>query len=203
MKNRMKKLLFALLILFAASLHATDGKAAWQRVRSVDHVIVETSPLPDSKLARIRGVATIDAPLAKVLAVFDDPDKLVKWVHRLVTAKKLRGDKKDFSLYLRFDMPMGVADRDVVVDFKRTKDEKARIIYEGRLQKGHAGQKGAVGMVRFHSQWIFESRGGKTHLTYVQHSDPGGLLPAPLVMPVAIDMVLNTLIKMKKIVKTR
>ena len=200
MSPPMKIPAIALLIVFAMTFLPRETRAEWQRVRAVQNVGVETSPVPGSLFKNIRGIVTIHAPLEDVVAVFDNRKTLKKWVHRLVMIKELEGNNKVFSLYLRFDMPMGIGDRDVVAQFRQEKDGTNRIIYEGNLRKGGAGQNGATAMKRFHSKWIFERKGAETLVTYEQFSDPGGLLPVLLVMPVAIDMVLNTLIKLIKIV---
>ncbi len=188
----------ATVVLLSLTFISGNAFADWQRVRNVEGVVVHTSPHKDSALRDIRGTVTLDAPLSRVLALFSDPAQLVKWIDRLKQARQLSGNRDDFFLYLRFGMPMGTSDRDVVVHFKRNSENPSRVIYKGEKAEGQTARNGAVAMTQFTSTWIFLKKGDKTEVQYTQFSNPGGLLPAVLVMPVATDMVLNTLRGLKK-----
>src|SRR5882757_2658861 len=87
----MKTIAVTLLVMTGAA-HA---EKPWELVSNKNGIVVDRRPVEGTKLKEFRGRGTIDAPLASLLAVFNDIDRATEWMDSCRSASLVedRGDR--------------------------------------------------------------------------------------------------------------
>lgn len=159
------------------------GEGPWKLVRTDDQIEVQRRHVEGSSLDEFRGVALLDAPIAGVLALMDDPDHRVEWLGNSVANVRVeRTSRRDEIFYTRTSAPWPVSDRDAVVAAHLSLDpvgHEVRIDMHSVTHPAWPPQKGVVRMPSMTGHWSFrpERDGAWTRVEYQVHADPGGRLP--------------------------
>lgn len=188
---------------FPAFAHLPESDD-WNLVKDEDDIQIFTQQVRDSSFDAFRAVTVLDAPLSNVMAVMADPRSCVDWVHGCAHSEGLEQKSfNDRSAYSVNDLPWPAQDRDYVLRIRT--HTKARASVEGQtppvivmeLRATPDQHQGTGGKVRVeHSDTLYEFYdygNGKTHMTWIQHTEPNGALPSWLVNSLAIDIPFNSL----------
>lgn len=191
--------------------------AEWDLKRDKDGVRIYSIQVSNSDFEAFKAVTVLDAPLQNVMAVMADPESCIEWVHGCVHSEGLGGDDfADRYAYSVNDLPWPAQDRDYVIRIQ-TLTERHRAVEQAA--DGPAGltivmMLGAVpdkrdrlnDKVRVeHSDTLYrfhEDAGGRTHMTWLQHTEPNGALPGWLVNSLAIDIPFNSMVRLEKLAGT-
>jgi hypothetical protein len=185
--------------------------ADWNLAREQEGIRIYSLALPDSDFDAFKAVTVLDAPLNNVMAVMADPQSCVEWVHGCAHSEGLDNESfNDRSAYSVNDLPWPAQDRDYVIHI-HTRTETAgdestprKIILE--LNAMPEARKKSSGRVRVeHSDTLYqfyEQEDGRTHMTWIQHTEPNGALPSWLVNSLAIDIPFKSLQRLETLANT-
>lgn len=151
--------------------------AAWEKVTTIDGVSVEQRAVSDSKFVELRFTATTDkTPESLCAAVFgdgkfdkDEPD---------LKSRKVLSETADTRITHDQITPPLVNHRDYVVKAHWAMEGGAcRMTFEATDELAPPLADGSIRVTKVRGYWLFEPADGKTKLTYVVFSDPGGAIP--------------------------
>lgn len=200
----MKQFLFLFSILFLSYHHLLSQKD-WKLKKESDGITVYTKKVENSGFKAFKGITNIKTTLSTLLAVFQDIDGLKHWSYKVKHAEVVEGSTPlNRIYYVVTDAPWPVKDRDGVYQFsfELHEDQKlitARVIaLKGRIpeKKNHVRIKESTG------SWIFRDlNNGEVEVTYENHAEAGGSIPAWLANSSVINLPFHTLQKLKERVK--
>lgn len=156
--------------------------AEYEKAGESDGVTIEQRAVPASKFVELRFTTLTDkTPRSLCDAAFGDgkfdpkePD---------LKARTIVQESADERVTYDQITPPVVSNRDYVVRAKRiVEGASCRMTFEAANELGPKSPDGWVRVSKLRGYWLFEPvDGGKTRLTYVVFTDPGGSIPAFLV----------------------
>lgn len=156
--------------------------AEYEKAGESDGVTIEQRAVPASKFVELRFTTLTDkTPRSLCDAAFGDgkfdpkePD---------LKARTIVQESADERVTYDQITPPIVSNRDYVVRAKRiVEGASCRMTFEAANELGPKSPDGWVRVSKLRGYWLFEpADGGKTRLTYVVFTDPGGSIPAFLV----------------------
>ena len=181
------------------------ARADWTQKEDDDGIKVFVQEVAGSDYNEFKGVMTVRASVASVLAVLDDTPSGTQWIHNCVESKLL----KHISFLERYtyqvsDLPWPVDDRDIVVHSVITQDPKTNAVTIS-LEAAPDFDFKKTDNVR-----VQKSKGfylleplpeGYTRVTWRMHTDPAGSIPTSLVNALLVDMPYNTLKNLQDMLK--
>jgi len=165
------------MLLRAVMLVLAADETAFEKVTVIDGVTVEQRSVTGSKFVELRFTTTTDkTPQSLCDAAFGD-GKFDPQEPDLKSRKILTESENERVTYDQITPPM-VSNRDYVVKARRVRDgESCRMIFESSTEPAVPTVEGWVRVTKLRGYWLFEPEGGKTRLTYVVFTDPGGAIP--------------------------
>ena len=203
--RRMRVLITVLFLFsFCFSNLINAEESPWQLRESKEGIPVYTRKVAGSPILEYKANIIVDAPILKVIALFEDEKQIPRWYYQCVHSELvgIEGPKQKI-IYLILHLPWPVAARDII--FRRTKSEDiANGITSYSLTALPDKRPFAKGMVRVHSiksLWRFKSLpNNQTEIYFQQHTDPGGSIPASLINQIAVDTPFYSLKNFRKLV---
>ena len=193
--------------MMARADESKDG--GWQQIKQADGITVYRHVVEGSPLKEFRGRGTIDAPVAAILAVFNDVPHATEWMDSCNGSHAV-ADLSDSEkvVYNRTHAPWPVADRDAVLHNVARFDAAERRVeldFWSVEDAKEPPQKGVVRMPYLRGHWILwpSSDGQTTRVEYQVHANPGGALPNWLVNYVSRDLPWKTIEGLRAQVKRR
>lgn len=155
----------------------------FKKVDEVDGIVVETRPVEGSALVELRLTTETTKTAGSMCdAAFGDgkfdPEEPDLKARTIVT------EGPDERVTYEQISPPVVANRDYAVRARRLRadDGSCRMTFEAANEQAPAKPDGWVRITKLRGEWRFEpGAGGKTRVTYVIFSDPGGSIPAFMV----------------------
>ncbi len=201
----------ALATLAPAAAHADTPKAdgAWQTIKQADGIDVERRVVSGSSLKEFRGRATVAAPVASILAVFNDVPHATEWMDSCNGSRFVEEiSDSEKVVYNRTHAPWPVSDRDAVLhNVARFDDKERRVELDfWTVEDGKEPPvKGVVRMPYLRGHWILwpSADGQTTRVEYQVHANPGGSLPDWLVNYTSRDLPFKTIEGLRAQVKRR
>jgi len=162
---------------FSLLMFLTAEPAAWEKVTTTDGVTVEQRPVADSKFVELRFTTTTDkTPELLCAAVFGD-GKFDKDEPSL-KSREVLSETADTRITHDEIAPPLVNLRDYVVKAHWAMEGSAcRMTFEATDELAPPLAAGWIRVTKVRGYWLFEPVEGKTRLTYVVFSDPGGAIP--------------------------
>lgn len=195
--------LFSILLALLASttLYANseliEEDERWQLTLDKKGVKVYTRDYEGSDIEAFKAVTTINAPINNVMSVMANPQSCTEWVHGCTVSYGF--DAENFNkrhAYSVNDLPWPVQDRDYVLQINTTSDPVTKQI----MMEMHAvaGKKPVddsyVRTTIAQTYYIFTAtEDDKTHMVWLQHTEPGGVLPSWLVNNLLVDIPYKSL----------
>jgi hypothetical protein len=183
-------------VFFLAGKPLADGHDWQLRVRR-GGISVYTRPVDASPLLEFRADVELAFPLDKVLALFEDADKVPLWYHQCVLKERMVDEGADSGIYyFVLRLPWPVAARDVVFRQARSRDPATGAVSYAMsaLPEERPPVKGRVRVTYLKTAWHFTPLdSGRTRVDFIQHSDAGGSLPAFLANALVVDIPFNSL----------
>lgn len=194
--------------LFAAST-PTDAAsmAAWDTITREKGILVSTREEPGRQFPSFRGIGRIDASVWEIIAILEDADNHVDWMHDCNGSRVVaKVDSTHQIVYNRTDAPWPVSDRDIVLksNFQVTKGGKEIWAKFEATRHGDAPEvDGVVRMPRLEGHYhLVALDDGHSLVEYRVNADPGGSLPDWLVTQTTKDLPLHTLLNLRQRVKS-
>jgi hypothetical protein len=177
-------------------------------VRSEHGIVVFDRVVPGSALREFQGTGMIEAPIAAVMAIFDDAAHRTEWMKEAVAQVKITNEGGIETFYSRTGAPWPVADRDVVLRATTQFDAEAhmvRIEFESTTHPQWPPVDKVVRMPFLRGHWyLWPLQGGKwTRAEYQVHAHPGGSLPDWLANRVSKEIPHDTILALQKQVRRR
>lgn len=187
------------LLFISVQLHA---QTEWEVSLEKDAIRVWTRKIDDSKFKEYKGEMLVKTTMSSLLAVLDDVDNQKNWMHDCTVSSRLKTISKTEGInYFVQTAPWPVTDRDIIVKYKLSKDEKTNVVtIEMTGLKDYIPEKeDYVRVPRFKGQWVFTPLGkGIIKVVYQAHSETGGSVPASIANSASTDIPYNTLMGLKK-----
>lgn len=197
-RNRMMKktaaLILGILCVVAPAFAGTE--APWELRKDKEGIKVFTRPVQGSSILEFKAEMTVDAPLDRVLELYDNADRFPEWFYQCMESRLLERRAEEGSLvYFVLDMPWPVSDRDAVYARSKSTEANGDIVFHLQQKPGaYPEQPGRVRVPYLTGGWRFHILSEKqTAITYQQHSEAGGHIPSALVNKLAVNIPFHTL----------
>jgi hypothetical protein len=187
------KILITILFLFtfcpSGLLYAQENP--WQLRKNQEDITVYTRKVDSSPILEYKADVIVNAPLPKVIALFEDEKLISRWYYQCVHSELVENaGPNEKILYIILRLPWPVTARDIVFSITRSENHsRGTISYTlAALPNRLPLAKGMIRVPYTKSVWRFTSLPkGQTEILFQQHSDPGGSIPAFLVNQLAVD----------------
>jgi hypothetical protein len=181
-------------------LPAAPAIAERSVAREENGITVEEERAPGRVLPILTGTTTMAAAPERVAAWIGATHTFVDWQHNCEEAYQVRREGNLLIVYNRIGSPWPVADRDVVLRSTRSELEGGAILIEFRstTEEDVPIARGVVRMPRLVGSYDLRPVEGGTRVVYTVDSDPGGNLPAWLVIQVGKNLPYNTLLNLRE-----
>jgi hypothetical protein len=196
-------LLTFLLALFPIALQA-QVETNWQHLTTEKDIEVYRGLIPDSPLVGFKGKSVIEAPLAKVLSVVYDVEKIKEWLSDVKELKVLER-RPNFGKveYNRTKAQWPVRDRDFVYQVSvqiQHETKGVEILIESTEHPDAPNPKGVVrGELRSSRYFLKALDDKRTFLEVEIFADPKGSVPKWMVNLVQKSWPINTISGIRKI----
>lgn len=173
-----------------------EESAQWTLREESGKIRVYTAPVEDSSFRAFKAVGVLDAPIENIMAVMVTPESCLEWAHNCAEARAIGdGSFHDRLAYSATNMPWPVSDRDYVLQLTT---EGARNNGEITMRMSAVPdqmdeQDGFVRVDESDTLYRFVPEGNKTHMTWLQHTDPKGALPGWLVNSLLVDIPIKSM----------
>ena len=169
----------------------------WEEQTKEGGITIYTRPHPNSSFEAFKAVAILDAPLNNIMAVMANPSSCIEWVHGCTESYGF--DVQSFNdryAYSVNDMPWPFKDRDYVIHIETTsKPESNKILMHMNAsadKKERTDDYLRVSVAQ--TIYIFQATDdNKTKMIWLQHIEPGGVLPGWLVNSLIVDIPVKSL----------
>ena len=189
--------ILAVLFLCVLPLVAT---AQWELEKDEQGIQVYTEAVPSSDIRRFRVETTLPVPLDRVLAVFDDFKRYPEWKYKVKHSGVLaQPEENAWYHYQDLSMPFPLDDRMFVMRSQLLPQGPNQVVIETRAAPDYCRDQAlpaCSGAKTFYGLIVREARGrhemkqladGSTHIVWIQHAEPGGVLPDWLVNAMLVD----------------
>ena len=170
---------FGTLIFFLA---ATSARADtdWQPSFDQDGINIETRAFPGSKREEFRATVEVDASIAAALALLQDYEAHIQWVHRCRESQLLsKISSKDFHLYQVTDLPFPIKSRDAIFHVTVTYNQDRSVLVSLRARPQRLAETKHVRITDALGYYLFQPLAeNRTRMTWQLYVDPAGSLPA-------------------------
>lgn len=188
----MKK--FILPLLFCLPLLSFIGDE-WKEVNAENGIVVYNKDVTGSKFKKSMVKTTISyGSINQAEQILKDGEGYVHWQPNCGQGKVLHEEKNKVILYLTFDAPWPVSDRDLIIE-STYKKHNNQLVVTNRCKPNYIPKKEDFVRITFsESSWIIEEK--KDGFLYIQntsHSSPGGNIPSWLLTSTVEDLPLQTL----------
>ncbi len=201
------RILLVLLIFLCSTcpgrLLAQDGP--WRLKLNEDGIPVYIRSVEGSPIIEYRAHAIIDAPIPKVIALFEDEKQIQRWYYQCVRSELVQNENPNNKvIYLILHLPWPVAARDFVFRRTRTDDSSDGSINYSltALPDRLPHVRGMVRVRTIKSLWSFKPLpNNQTEMFFQQHTDPAGSIPPTLVNKISVDTPLYSLKNFRKLIE--
>ena len=179
---------------------ASNADAPWDLVHDDEGIVVETKLVDGSDVRAFRAMTTIDASMDAIIDILMTPASCTKWIHNCSLGRSLeKGDATNVYSYQVSDMPWPSSDRDIVlrlelVDFAEGKKVRMNSVSGLVPDESYHRIEKSNGYYE-----LIPEEPGRTSVTWFQHTELGGNVPAWLINQLIVDLPLNSLINLRKL----
>lgn len=205
-----KELCLVLLLLapgLQADTHntATDAKP-WTLRKEENGVQIFSRPVEHSDIQAIKILAQVPASPENMLTLLTDPEKRQQWDELCKEARGLattaeQSDEK--RLYLYYDMPWPVKDRDIIVRLTSSREADGSLVLSSQAEAGASGSDSRA--VRVTKAWyiwrLSENEQGGTVVEAEMFMDPAGPIPSWLINYLSLNQPIKTVKKLRELGK--
>lgn len=182
-------LALALVLLASPSIQA-GSSPEWEVALNQEGVKVLTREVPGSSYDEYKGITTVPASAASVMAIFTDPNANKKWLEGCTKVKTI--DYSGFysqTVYQIYDFPWPATDRDFVIEFEVEQTGDNEFFMAMHDRSGQVPEKPDLVRAEMVSGYyeIKQLSPDKTKIVMAQHVSPSGNLPSWMVNSLITD----------------
>ncbi|MBN3563588.1 START domain-containing protein [Aliamphritea spongicola] len=158
----------------------------------------------NSAFKQVKAQMITGKPTALVFRVISDLPLTPTWFSHLRSIETLEiYSPRSFLTRATLDSPWPFTDRDII-SCVTTQFEPERIIIKLKdCHAEHPQQDSTLRVTASDSRWIITGKGDKTRIEYEAWTDPGGNVPAFIYNALLTETTLETLSKLKQLLKTK
>jgi hypothetical protein len=175
---------------------------SWDFIKESNGIKIFTQKEAGKSLKSYKGMADINAPAEKIIALMKDINNTCWWDKNITQIKVLLNEKSEWiQYYLVYDLPWPITDRDLCLDVKSTSDKitgesRINIIAVPDLLPEH---KNMVRIKNYRQTWIIIPAGKEmSHVILEGFIDPAGSVPDWLSNLLLVDSPLRSIKGLKK-----
>ena len=178
-----------LLLLTYSAFAQYEPCSAWKKADERGNMKVYVRECDDSPIKEFKVNERFVGNFEKLVKIMDDPDIVKVMSERCVEARNLkRLSPTEVIQYYKFDMPMGVTDRDVISKLTIWRTPTAyKTLAESVTQDDlEPVKQGIIRLQKVRTSFYFEKQSdGTIFMEYTGRTDPNGWVPAWLVNLIA------------------
>lgn len=198
-------IVFIFLTCFTNVINAEQSP--WQLRETKEGIPVYTRKVAGSPILEYKANVTVNAPIPKVIALFEDEKQIPRWYYQCVHSELVANENpKQKVIYLILHLPWPVAPRDFVFRRSRSEDSaNGMITYTLTALPERLPQiKGMIRVNSIKSIWSFKSLpDGQTEVFFQQHTDPAGSVPISIINQLAVQTPFNSLKNFRKLLSDK
>ncbi len=193
------KHIFFLFFLFIA-VSSTAQK--WERAKTTkDGISVDTRIPIGKSILEYKAQQIFDYTKEEIVKAILNFNEYPQWVHKFYDTKVIKKINSDnYYYHTKIDSPWPVADRDMVIKFRKEFDQKTGIIvcYIDGVSSYIKEIDGCIRIKEFRGFWkIIPIEKNKTKLISQVYADPGGKAPSWAVNSMMVNGPVDTFQKLK------
>lgn len=196
--------LAALFLFFVSLPSSAEPSPEWEKALNEDGIKVLTRDVPGSPYKEYKGVTTVPASAASVMAIFTEPDTNREWLHGCTKVETIEHSGfHSITTCQVFDFPWPATDRDFVIDFEIKQTGENEFVMTMRDRSGQMPEKPDLVRARMPSGYyeIRQLSHDRTEIVMAQHVEPNGDLPGWMVNSLVTDTPYYSLKNLKGLVK--
>lgn len=178
---------------------------SWKFAKSADGVTAYTRTVSDSSFKEYKVETEVDATLTQVVAVLMDVKGLTEWVDRCSEAQIVKDISPTESVTRTVtSSPFPLKNREALSQGKLTQDSATkivRLVSVGKpdyLPPNDKFQR----VIKVRGLWVLTPKpGGKVLVQMLGHTDPGGIIPAPIANQFVVMIPFNTIKNLRTQIK--
>lgn len=163
-----------------------------------------TRSVEGSSVEAFQGRGVLAARLESVLAIFHDPEACRDWVHQCVVSRRHPGQEfRRAVVYGVNDFPWPADDRDYVLEAELDYEAGRQLaviryeVIESELEPANDDYIRIPMMsIRYQLRALSDR---ETEIIWVQHTDPGGLLPSWLLNMLLVDIPFESMERLEQL----
>lgn len=187
-----------------AELPANDSH--WTQQKFADNVRIFTQEVKGSSFDAFKAEMVMDTSIDNIMSVFANPMSCLEWMHGCTYAEGLPGGTFTHRYgYSVNDLPWPVKDRDAALELVTTNEPASGEIRILMTAKPGIKEENTDYIRVQHSETLYILQpvtANSTKVTWIQHTEPNGVLPGWLVNALLIDIPLNSLRNLNKLAQT-
>lgn len=197
----MRFYIFLFILTFTSNLFAQKD---WQLKKNTEGIKVYYRSAVDSDVKELKIVTEIEASPDAIMKILGDASKHPDWIYSCASTKVLEKKSEDeIYFYDVLDFPWPMNDRDIIGHLVVTKDAAGTITTVNNAAPNYIPKKKDIVRIKeSKATWILTPQmDGSTNMTYFLRSHPGGALPAWVVNLVIDRGPVQSVKKLKTLVK--
>jgi hypothetical protein len=204
-QNQLTQLLnktFLVFILLVLNLGSASAQNVWKLNTEKEGIKIYTSLVPDSKVKAIKVECDLNVTASQLVALIMDVKATPDWVYHTKSCVLLKQvSASELYYYSEISLPWPATNRDFVAHLTVTQNPDTKVItIDGPAVPGFVPvKKGIVRVDNSSGEWVITPSGPEQiKVEYMIHTDPGGSLPAWLVIMFATEGPLQIFRNLKK-----
>ncbi len=175
----------------------------WKLAKEEDGIKVYYRKIAGRNLNEIKIQSVFNCNLSTLVAALGDVSKYKDWVYSTKEAKVIkRLSNREVIYYDAIDFPWPLNNRDLVIHakvFQYTDNKIVKVSLDADNDK-YPTQKGMIRIKFFKAEWVLTPLKDKVQVEYILSSDPGGILPDPVVNLALDQGPVKTMQSLKKMI---
>jgi START domain len=175
----------------------------WKLAKEEDGIKVYYRKIEGKNLNEIKIQSVFNCNLSTLVAALGDVPKYKEWVYATKEAKTLKKiSNREVIYYDAIDFPWPLNNRDLVIHAKvmQSTDNKIVKVSLNSQNDLYPEQKGIVRIKFFKAEYVLSPQKDKVMVDYILSSDPGGMLPDPVVNLALEQGPVKTMQSLKKMI---
>jgi START domain len=175
----------------------------WKLAKEEDGIKVYYRKIEGKNLNEIKIQSVFNCNLSTLVAALGDVSKYKEWVYATKEAKTLkRISNREVIYYDAIDFPWPLNNRDLVIHAKVVQSAENKIVKVSLNSQNdlYPEQKGIVRIKFFKAEYVLSPQKDKVMVDYILSSDPGGMLPDPVVNLALDQGPVKTMQSLKKMI---
>jgi hypothetical protein len=175
----------------------------WKLAKEEDGIKVYYRKIEGKNLNEIKIQSVFNCNLSTLVAALADVPKYKEWVYSTKEAKTIKKiSSREVIYYDAIDFPWPLSNRDLVIHAKTSQNIESKVVKINLSAENdlYPVQKGVVRIKFFKAEYNLTPQKDKVMVDYILSSDPGGMLPDPVVNLALDEGPVKTMQSLKKLI---